>query len=133
MRFILLFACTASFTFVFFYFIPLSYIKQKSKLNILLILAVVNALLILTIVQKVKQKLRLFSRGMRVPGLIKRAFKENSELGNIWFVECSYSYTGKEYTIEEPTYVEWKPGQKVTVILDPENPQKALIKNLYED
>lgn len=94
-----------------------------------LILILVEIIIILWRVNIIK---RLIFGGISIEGTIERIYKTGgSGYGSIMMVEYSYTYDDKQFKRNYPKRKGLEQGQKVTVKIDPNNPQKSIIENIF--
>jgi hypothetical protein len=77
---------------------------------------------------------KAFARGVEVPGLVR----DTSFYRGRGRLEFTYTYQGREYTSaasvqESAAVAALSPNSRVTVILDPEAPAKAYLRDLFAD
>ena len=118
--------------------LALSYIgvlgeQSDSDLLFWLFLALAGVVLgLLILFLRLRSIYRLYERAIEVPGIISK----------VWFtkdrgrVEYTYSFRGQEYSsgraiMKSRRTSDLQSGRSVVVIVDPENPGKSLIRDLY--
>ncbi len=95
--------------------------------HLLLIIAAGDALVILLRAQMLK---RLLNTGTEVPGKVEMLIKAGAGSAAS-IVKYNYAYNGQTHTATYNKNKGLKEGQNITVILDPNKPQRSTIKEIF--
>jgi len=75
---------------------------------------------------------RLISGGISTEGTIERIYKTGVRgYGSVMMAEYSYTYNGKQFKRNYSKRKGLEQGQKITVKIDQNNPQKSVIENIF--
>lgn len=101
----------------------------KFSPNYLLIVILVEIILIVWRVTIIKGRI---SGGISIEGTIERIYKPGaSGYGSIMMMEYSYTYNDTQFKRTYPKRKGLEQGQKITVKIQPDNPQKSIIENIF--
>ena len=98
---------------------------------IVLVASIAFAALLLVRYRKV---MSLFETCIEAPGVIEEAVRVRGYIS----INCEFTFRGERYAIER-SYVRSKvieklaPGNQVTVLVDPDNLQQSIIRDIYID
>jgi len=96
---------------------------------ILLALAVVAFAVVVIQVLRIRYLLQF---GQAVPGIIKEVYSPRTGLMVTQFAVCTYTYQGREYQTDHAVKGKWEPGAQITLLVDPKNPGRTLMKEAIE-
>jgi hypothetical protein len=96
--------------------------------HLLLILIVFELAVLLVRVARARS---LLSDGSPVEGTVEKVYRVGSGAGSFTKVEYVYQYEGVEHGGSYPKGKSFTPGQRITVMVDPEAPRKSLIRDIF--
>lgn len=95
------------------------------------LLTLATVVFIYLVIGRIRKVRRLFSQGVPVQGELKYVAGFGLRIFIVPMLDCSYSFQGKEYSTRVGRSAGFETGQEVTVLLDPENPDKPIIKDVF--
>ena len=100
----------------------------KFSPDYLLLVILVEITLIFWRVTIIKRRI---SGGISIEGTIERIYKPGASGYGSMMMEYSYTYNDTQFTRTYPKRKGLEQGQKITVKIQPDNPQKSIIENIF--
>lgn len=95
------------------------------------LLTLTTVVFIYLLIGRIRKVRRLFSQGVPVQGELKDVIGLGLGILTVPMFDCSYSFQDKEYSTRVGKSAGFEAGQEVTVLLDPENPNRPIIKDVF--
>lgn len=93
--------------------------------------AVITVMGVVAVMRRVRLVRNVFAHGVEAPGTVQSA---TTTRGSQTRIDFTYTYAGQAYSgsnVVSGAHVGGKPGDAITVVLDPQRPKRAFIRDLY--